>query len=352
MIEVNNPLVSVIVTNYNYGHYLQRCLLSIIGQTYRRVEIILCDNASTDNSVDIANAIALSSPIPIQIICQKRNIGSAGNYRTGEAQVRGDYFLNFGADDFMDPNYLKYAVGMLEGYPGASQFITHLNVVDEVGEISSAIPFFDGSYLIKGYKYAELLMMAGVTRHTSQTVWRTSAHQEISSQPDYIYSHAIGERTTAFMHACQWDVIYCDRPLVACRESEANETSRLNKRGIQTIEQLLVIHQMADHAERIGLIGVAKKRIQAVNKIGEISLRYGIEELQVGNMEIASIYLMLGAIYLEKFKNLFKKYNSSVKIDKKIWLEINEWLSEEIVEKQKIRSNSYMPPRESMKISI
>ena len=48
------PLVSVIVHNFNYGKYLEECLTSVMAQTYENIEVLFSDNASTDNSWEIA----------------------------------------------------------------------------------------------------------------------------------------------------------------------------------------------------------------------------------------------------------------------------------------------------------
>lgn len=47
------PLVSILIPNYNYAKYLQHCLDSVVNQTYKNIEIIIQDNASTDNSYEI-----------------------------------------------------------------------------------------------------------------------------------------------------------------------------------------------------------------------------------------------------------------------------------------------------------
>ena len=47
------PIISVVITNYNYGKFLNKSIRSVIAQTYKNIEIILIDDCSTDNSKDI-----------------------------------------------------------------------------------------------------------------------------------------------------------------------------------------------------------------------------------------------------------------------------------------------------------
>ena len=50
---LNMPLVSLVITSYNYSQYIEDCLCSVLNQTYRPVECIIVDDCSTDNSVEI-----------------------------------------------------------------------------------------------------------------------------------------------------------------------------------------------------------------------------------------------------------------------------------------------------------
>jgi glycosyltransferase involved in cell wall biosynthesis len=51
------PLVSIIITNYNYGNFLAAAIDSALRQSYRRVEVLVVDDGSTDNSLDVMNYI-------------------------------------------------------------------------------------------------------------------------------------------------------------------------------------------------------------------------------------------------------------------------------------------------------
>ena len=59
MIEYDNPLVSVIVPSYNHALYIEKCIRSIISQTYKNIQLIVIDDGSKDNSVEILSKLSI-----------------------------------------------------------------------------------------------------------------------------------------------------------------------------------------------------------------------------------------------------------------------------------------------------
>lgn len=103
-----NGLISVIVPAYNGEKYLNRCLGSIIDQTYKKIEIILVDDGSTDNSGKICNEYALADN-RIKVIWQK-NSGPAAARNTGIRQTKGEFVFFLDADDFIEKNAIETLV--------------------------------------------------------------------------------------------------------------------------------------------------------------------------------------------------------------------------------------------------
>lgn len=83
----DNPLIGVVVPIYNVEKYLKECLDSIINQTYKNLKILLINDGSTDNSLDIAKQYAIKDNRIMIINKQNGGVGSARN-----AGI--DYFCN------------------------------------------------------------------------------------------------------------------------------------------------------------------------------------------------------------------------------------------------------------------
>lgn len=108
-----NPLVSVIVTVYNLEPYLGGCLLSIVGQTYRNLEILVINDGSTDGSLAIAERFAAGDS-RIRVL-SKANEGLPLTRKRGVEESKGDYICWLDGDDYMQHDYMEKLVGaMLE----------------------------------------------------------------------------------------------------------------------------------------------------------------------------------------------------------------------------------------------
>ena len=108
---MNEKLVSIIIPVYNVEKYLERCLESIIHQTYRHLEIILIDDGSSDNSGKICDEYA-NKDERIKAIHQK-NGGASAARNTGVAAATGDYIAFIDADDYITEDYIDYLYNLI-----------------------------------------------------------------------------------------------------------------------------------------------------------------------------------------------------------------------------------------------
>lgn len=108
----NEQLVSVILPIYNVEKYLERCISTIINQTYRNLEIILIDDGSTDLSADICDKWAAKDK-RIKVV-HKKNAGLGMARNTGIDNVSGKYVFFVDSDDYVSPDMVEKVVGLAE----------------------------------------------------------------------------------------------------------------------------------------------------------------------------------------------------------------------------------------------
>ena len=107
---MNNMKVSIIVPVYNVEKYLDQCIQSIIGQTYRNIEIILVDDGSTDESGKIADRYAAEDSRIIVIHKQNEKVSAARN--SGLEVATGEYVCFADADDYLKEDYIEYLLNI------------------------------------------------------------------------------------------------------------------------------------------------------------------------------------------------------------------------------------------------
>ena len=107
------PLVSILINNYNYGHFLGESIESALNQTYRHREIIVVDDGSTDNSRDI---IGNYSGRIITVL--KNNRGQASAFNAGVAKSKGDILCFLDSDDFFFPRKVEVIVELFRQITG------------------------------------------------------------------------------------------------------------------------------------------------------------------------------------------------------------------------------------------
>ena len=109
--EINNPLVSVIVPNYNHAPYLKERLDSIYNQTYENIEVILLDDCSTDNSREILLEYAEKYSDKTIVAFNEKNVGKVNlQWNKGLALAKGEYIWIAESDDWCELDFLEKLV--------------------------------------------------------------------------------------------------------------------------------------------------------------------------------------------------------------------------------------------------
>jgi glycosyltransferase involved in cell wall biosynthesis len=120
--------VSVCIPTYNRANYLTYSVNSVLNQTYKDFELIICDDGSTDNTPEL---VSQWNDSRIRYVRHPQNIGRSRNMRSGFEAARGDYFIKFDDDDALTPQFLEKTVAVLDTNPSADFVCTDHWVIDK-----------------------------------------------------------------------------------------------------------------------------------------------------------------------------------------------------------------------------
>lgn len=145
--------ISVIVPVYNKEEYLRQCIDSILGQSYQKIELILVDDGSVDNSGAICDEYAKKEE-RVQAL-HRQNGGPTAACVAGMAAASGEYYMFVDSDDYLDAQMLWEMSKQLKGTQGEVVICNHvLEKRRDTVFVSSAIPagVYEGERLEKEFK--------------------------------------------------------------------------------------------------------------------------------------------------------------------------------------------------------
>jgi len=129
---MENPLVSIITPNYNSSNFIEATLNSVIAQTYSNWEIIIVDDNSTDNGVEIIKSFQAQFPDKIKFIAFQENKGAALSRNEAIKNAKGRFIAFLDSDDLWYPNKLEKQIQFMLQNSYAFTF-TAYDKIDEQG---------------------------------------------------------------------------------------------------------------------------------------------------------------------------------------------------------------------------
>ena len=125
------PKVSVLIPTYNYAHLLDETIQSVMAQTYTEFELIIVDNCSTDNTVEVVQKY-LQDP-RVSFYRNEKNLGLTGNWNRCLELAKGEYIKYLCADDKLHPQILEKYVPVMDADAGISVISCYRQDFDSTG---------------------------------------------------------------------------------------------------------------------------------------------------------------------------------------------------------------------------
>ncbi|MFH2019604.1 MAG: glycosyltransferase [bacterium] len=249
---MNKPLVSLLIPTYNSVKYLALALDSAFAQTYDNIEIIVHDDASTDETPELLSKYRnLAS---VRLIRTDKNHGMVNGWNYLTKLARGKYIKFLASDDLLAPTCIEELVTAMEKHPHAVIATCRRQVIDESGNVLNTLRFADKDQLVDGKVYA----------HQVLTTIRENKIGEPSAvlYPTKLVNEA-GEYDPQFSQFTDFeywlrllefgDLVFVNKPLCSFRTHSSSNSSKaiLDGRFIDEIFLLIDKYYTSPHFQKI-----------------------------------------------------------------------------------------------------
>lgn len=108
--------IDVVIPCFQYGRFLRACVGSVLQQDVESLRVLIIDNASTDNSLEVARQLAHEDQ-RVHVVAHEKNLGPLASFNEGIDWAAADYFMTLDADDLLAPDCLRRSISILEKDP-------------------------------------------------------------------------------------------------------------------------------------------------------------------------------------------------------------------------------------------
>lgn len=146
----NNKRVSVLIPCYNHARFVKQTLDSVLFDSYEDKEIIIIDDGSTDNSVEVIKKWTLENENKIRVVFKHReNKGINATLNELKALATGQYYQIIASDDYLLPDSIKKRMEILFDNPGKMVAFGDAHVINEKSEVIAESSIVDYSHGVK-----------------------------------------------------------------------------------------------------------------------------------------------------------------------------------------------------------
>ncbi|WP_203135833.1 glycosyltransferase family 2 protein [Microbacterium sp. JZ31] len=273
--------VTVVIPCFNYARYVEQAVHSALNQGGVTVEVIVVDDASTDDSLAVLRRLAEEDP-RVHVLANETNRGPVATFNRGLAAATGEYLVRLDADDLLTPGALLRAAAVLQHLPEVGLVYGHpLHFLHGRGPARTKAT---GWTVWQGRAWLATRCASGDNVITSpEVVMRRSVLDEIGGQRDLAHTHDMEHWLRIAAHA---DVAYlegCDQAWH--REHEGSLSTRADEPIVFLREANAAFETLCDQ-----LSGAEDLRLAARRGVALAALRYARRDVDRGRIsEVAEL---------------------------------------------------------------
>ncbi len=296
---MSQPLVSIMIPNFNHSHFLDTCIQSALNQTYPNIEIVVLDNVSTDSSVAIARKYTSQG---VRVCRNSYNIMNK-SYKelASRALTSGTFMMLLCADDYISDTFIEKAVAIMQEHPNVGYVHGERNFVTPGGDILELDPFFNCSFVAPGINTMPIYMVTTIA-HPSQAVFRREVYDQTGGY-DMPIDHMNADRALWFYMSAISDYAYIREKMSYIRIGEQTETIITQANFQHPIFCHLTVKEFVRFAKQNDLPDVYAREQEALIILAREFVGYAAGMLWNGDFEKAKVYLNYSRVVNREIEN-------------------------------------------------
>lgn len=216
----NSPRVSICIPTYNRAGMVGCAIASALAQTYQDIEVVVVDNASTDN---IEEVVASFKDPRLRFVKNKENLGLFGNFNRCIEVARGEFLHILHSDDYIDPDFTETCVAFFDEHPNVA--LTFTSSITHIQDQVITVQYADKDKIIPAPEGFQRLLRERCFILCTSVMTRKEVYQQIEK-----YSLEFPYSSDYY----QWlkisrilDIAYIKDATVHYRQGEHSESHRL-----------------------------------------------------------------------------------------------------------------------------
>jgi glycosyltransferase involved in cell wall biosynthesis len=291
------PLVSIMIPNRNHAVFLGQCIESALAQTYNEIEVVVLDNCSDDNSVEVASRYVKAG---VRVCRNPHNIINS-SYKVLTELTGGKYMVLLCADDLIKPAFVETCVKILENHPNVGYVHCERDYVDVRGRVTELDPFYNCSFIAPGEAALPIYMLTDVAQ-PAQCLMRRATFERVQGY-DTEFDHTNADKGLWFRLSMISDYAYVREKLALIRIHEARESTVGFRNFFHPLAIYLTLDYQATCARQAGFDNAVQRLPAAMRKLATESLQIAFSCLREGSREVARQYLLFARMICDDIIN-------------------------------------------------
>jgi CMP-N-acetylneuraminic acid synthetase len=260
MADYRSPLITVYITNYNYGKFLKKSVESVLNQTEQDFELIIIDDGSTDNSKQVLEQYETKPHIEV---VYQNNKGLTASNNIALRLSKGKYIIRLDADDYLDVNALQILSGVMEKNPKIGMVFGDWYLIDENDNIIG---------IERRHDFSKDVSLYDSPAHGACTLFRTESLKQLNGYDESISRQDGYELWLRFIE--KYEVKNINIPIFYYRQHSKSLTKD-EKKLLDTRAQILEKHAKRSTSERPSCMAIVPIRGSEMDNRSQPFLKLG-----------------------------------------------------------------------------